>query len=116
MRDPLGSFLEAPVRFLPHLLLTVATCTPRIARGQRELEPILTAHLLGPQKVALETGMLVKPIADHGWWPIATAGVGWAGGNIAVGVAKRIGPLVDYGGPGARIHRPTASRTSPNLG
>jgi len=91
------------VRLLAHLLLIAATCTPRIARGQRELEPILTAHLLGPQKVALEGGILAKPNADHGWWPTATAGLGWAGGNVALGVGRRIGPRVDYGGPGAEF-------------
>ncbi len=102
-RDPLGSFPEALVRRLTQLLLIAATCAPCIARGQSGTQPILAADLLGPQKVALEGGMLVKPIPDGGWWPTATAGLGWAGGQISLGVARRIGPRVNYGGPGAEF-------------
>jgi hypothetical protein len=88
------------VKRLSQLLLL---CTPAIARGQSGTQPILAAHLLGPQKVALEGGVLVKPTPYGGWWPTATAALGWSGAQFSIGIARRIGPRVDYGGPGGEF-------------
>ena len=102
-RDPLGSFPEAPMRHLVRLLIIAATCTPRIADGQSGSQPILALQLLGPPKVALEAGILAKPSPNRDWWPSASAGLGWAGGQVSLGIARRVGPRVDYGGPGAEF-------------
>ena len=85
------------------LLLVAVVCTPCTASGQSSAQPIVVANVLGPQKLAFEGGILIKPTSSGNWWPTATAGVGWAGTQLSLGVARRIGPRVDYGGPGAEF-------------
>lgn len=45
----------------------------------------------------------MKPTPAGDWWPTATAELGWAGAQLSVGIARRIGPRVDYGGPGGEF-------------
>jgi hypothetical protein len=91
------------VRFLAELAVLAILTSPRLIHAQSEVQPLLAVHVLGAAKVALEGGFMAKPSPRGDWWPTATADVGLAGGQMSLGVARRVGPQVDYGGPGAEF-------------